>query len=425
MIQLDFLGSCAEVGASGILVDTGAEKILMDYGADVEETPARPPLPVLGKIDAIIATHSHLDHVGSIPTLMKQNPVPIFGLPVTKELAELLLNDSLKLNIEAIGDIEGTKLPFDKSHILTTMKKFVPTSYRKPFKIHNTKVTFFDAGHIPGSALVLLENREKKILYTGNHNTVDTRLLKHADENFPDCEVMITESTYSDRDHPDRKKTEKDFIDFIRGAIANSGVVLVSSFAIGRSQELLLILQKHGIDFPVYIDGMAKKATTIVNKYKNMLREPDLLDAALEKTQYVSKNNMRKKIVREPCVIITTSGMLNGGPVVPYIEMLHNDENSALLMTGWQASGSAGKVLLETGRFPIENKGEVDIRMTVKRFDFSAHAGRKQLFDFIEKHNPQKVFCVHGDHTEEFADELRQKGFDAAAPIANNRIFEV
>jgi putative mRNA 3-end processing factor len=422
MLKIEFLGALACVGASGVLLDAGSEKILLDYGADVEETPPRPPLPVPSKIDAIVATHAHLDHVGSIPIVMKRNPVPVFGLPVTEELTELLLKDSLKLNIEAIGDIEEAKLPFEEHDIQTTMKKFVKKNYHTPFKIRNSQLTFFDAGHIPGSALVLIENLEKKILYTGNYNTIDTRLLKRAEENLPEFDILITESTYSDRDHPDRKKTEREFIESVRHTIANEGVALISSFAVGRAQEILLVLDKYGIDFPVYMDGMAKKATTIINKYKKFLRQPDALDSALEKVKFVSKMTTRRKIVREPCAIITTSGMLNGGPIVPYIEMLYSDERASLLLTGWQAKGSAGKILLETGRFPIKGK-EVEVKMNVKRFDFSAHLGRKQLFEFIEKHNPQKIFCVHGDHTEEFAEELRQKGFDAVAPVANNRIF--
>lgn len=424
MIQLEFLGAMASVGASGIYLDTGAEKILMDYGADVEETPARPPLPVPGKVDAIIATHAHFDHVGSIPILMQKNLSPIFGLPVTKELTEMLLKDSLKINKQEIGDIEGAKLPFTEKEIHLAVKHFEPINYRKTFKVHSTDVTFFDAGHIPGSALTFIQNRDTKILYTGDYNTVDSRLLSKCDEDLPKFDTLITESTYSDRDHPDRKKSEKDLAEVVKHTVSNGGVALVSSFAVGRAQELLLVLDKFGIDAPIYMDGMAKKSTTIVNKHKNMLRDPEALETALKDVKFVAKDKMRARIVKEPCVIITTSGMLDGGPIVPYIEMLHNDENSSLLLTGWQAKGSGGKILLETGKFPIREK-DVEVKMFVKRFDFSAHLGRKQLFDFIETHSPEKVFCVHGDHTEEFAEELRQKGFDAFAPVANNRVFQV
>lgn len=424
MIELTFLGASGEVGASGILVDNGVEKIVMDYGADTETTPPRPPLPVEGKIDSVLLTHAHLDHCGSLPLLIQKNRVPIYALECTRDLAELLLNDSLKINMETIGSIEDAKLPFTKRDVKNTIRSFVAVNYRKSFRLHAAKVTYYDAGHIPGSAMSLVDVDGKHILYTGNYNTIDTRLLKRADEDLPEIHALITESTYSDRDHPDREDQEREFADTVRATIFNGGVALISSFAIGRSQEILLILDKYGIDFPVYMDGMAKKATTIINKHKNLLRDPTSLDKALENVEYISSDRMRQKIIKQPCAIITTSGMLDGGPIVPYIRRLHDDERASLILTGFQAKGSAGKTLLETGHFIFENL-DLEMKMRVRRFDFSAHLGRKQLFDFIGKTSPERVFCVHGDHTEEFAMELRQNGFDAVAPIANNRVFRL
>jgi putative mRNA 3-end processing factor len=116
--------------------------------------------------------------------------------------------------------------------------------------------------------------------------------------------------------------------------------------------------------------------------------------------------------------------MLNGGPVVWYLKKLYSDRRSSLVLTGWQLEDTPGKILLETGRF-ITKEVDLEVKMLVKRLDFSAHAGRSELFEFVEKLNPEKVFCVHGDHTEEFASELKEKGFDAVAPLANNRIFQI
>lgn len=426
MIQLNFLGAAGEVGASGIYIDNGVEKILMDYGVEVEETPPRPPLPPPGKIDGLLLTHAHLDHCGAIPILKKKQEFPIFALPCTKELAHMLLKDSLKINIETVGSMEAAKLQFTKHDINKTMKNFVDVGYKKIFNIHKAKVQIFDAGHIPGSYMCHVDLGEKKILYTGNHNTVDTRLLKKADTNLPKTDILITESTYSDRDHPDRKMQEKELLRIVEETISNGGVSLISSFAIGRSQEILLILHDRGFDYPVYMDGMAKKATTIINKHRKLLKDPNEIDEALKNVKYVTDNQMRSKIIKQPCAIITTSGMLNGGPVVNYISKLHDDENSSLLLTGFQAPNTGGKVLLDTGRFILEeNKIDVQMKMFYKRLDFSAHLGRKELFAFIEKINPEKVFCVHGEKTEEFANELKQKGFDAVAPLANNRTFTV
>jgi putative mRNA 3-end processing factor len=135
---------------------------------------------------------------------------------------------------------------------------------------------------------------------------------------------------------------------------------------------------------------------------------------------------MRNKIIRNPCVILSTSGMLNGGPIVWYIKKLFDDENCSLVLSSFQVEGTPGKILLETGKYINEKAGlDLKLKMFVRKLDFSSHLGKSELFEFIEKVNPEKVFCIHGDHTQEFALELKEKGFDAIAPLANNRIFMI
>jgi len=416
MIQLNFLGALATVGASGVLVNTGTEKILLDYGTKIQETPPLFPLPVDGRPDAVLLSHAHLDHSGGLALFTK---TPIYATNVSTPLVELLLRDSIKISRE-----EGVQLPFTSSDVEKTVKNFKSVNYRVPFKVGKTEVTCFDAGHISGSMMSLLNLGEKTLLYTGDMNTKDTRLLEGADKKIPKVDILITESTYSDRDHPDRKNQEKELMGIIRDTLAVDGVCLIAGFAISRIQEVLLILDKYGIDYPLYMDGMAKKATTILNKHKNLLKDPNSLDKALEKVRYISSPNRRKKIIREPCVILTTSGMLDGGPIVHYLKKLYDRQTCSLVLTGYQVEGSPGKTLLETGRFITEDLN-LDVKMFVKRLDFSSHAGRSELFKFVEKFSPEKVFCVHGDHTEEFAQELVEKGFDAVAPVANNRIFVI
>ncbi len=425
MIQLDFLGAFGEIGASGILVDTGAEKFVLDYGADSETTPPRPPLPVAGKVDAVLLSHAHLDHCGSIPILATQkNGTDVYTHPCTKDLTELLLLDSVKINLQEIGDIEEAKLPFDKIDVKNTMKKFVNVKYRKSFKIHTAEITYFDAGHIPGSAMVLIKTQGKNLLYAGNYNTIDTRLLEGCDKNLPKIDYLITESTYAEKDHPDRKREEKNLVELVKDTVANNGIALISGFAIGRLQEMLLILHNYGISYPIYMDGMAKKSTTIINQHKNLLKNPKEFDKALSEVKYLNKDKERAKAIREPCAILTTSGMLSGGPIVWYLRKLYDDRKSSLIMTGFQVPETPGHKLLNTGRF-VHEDSDLELAMFFKRFDFSAHLGRKELFEFIEKVNPEKVFCVHGDETEKFAEELKEKGFDAVAPVPNNRTFRL
>lgn len=420
MIQLNFLGALSFVGCSAILVDTGVEKIVLDYGTRIQEPPPKFPLPVEGKIDGILLSHAHLDHSGGIPIFYANgNSVPVYSINVTKPLTQLLWLDSIKVSRE-----EGYELPFTKKDVKETIENFLPINYRQSFKIHKTKVTFFDAAHIPGSTMSFLDFGEKTLLYTGDFKTTNTRLLKKADTDIPAVNTLITESTYADRDHPDRKAQEKELIKIINETLAVDGVALLAGFAVGRIDEILLILDAYGIDYPVYVDGMAKKAITIINQYKNLLREPNSLDRALEKVEYVTSDRMRKRIIRKPCVILTTSGMLSGGPIVWYLKKLFNREDCSLTLTGYQVEGTPGKTLLETGMY-ITKELSLDVKMQVRRLDFSSHLGRTELFEFIDKINPEKVFCVHGDHTEEFAQELRERGWDATAPLANNRIFNI
>lgn len=423
MIQLSFHGAMNSVGASAVLVDTGVEKILFDYGTKVKEMPPQFPIPLHGRPDFIFLSHCHLDHSGGIPLFFKdKDRIPIYAQSCTKELTELLLLDSVKIHSEYIG-IEGAQLPFDNNDVRETIRNFIPIDYKKTFKLRETEVTSFDAGHIPGACMFHLKN-EKSVLYTGDYKTSDTRLHKKADESFDDVNVLITESTYAQREHPDRKDQEKQLVRLINETISKDGIALITGFAVGRIQEILLILDKHGIDYPVYIDGMAKKATTIINRYRNLLKDSKGLDKALEKVQYIASERMRRKVIKKPCAILTTSGMLSGGPAIWFLKRLYDDRKSSLILTGWQMEGTPGKILLETGKLITEDL-ELDVRMLVKRLDFSAHLGKTELFDFIKKVNPEKVFCVHGDHTEEFAQELKEKGFDAVAPVANNRIFQI
>ncbi|MEM5766531.1 MAG: MBL fold metallo-hydrolase [Candidatus Aenigmatarchaeota archaeon] len=420
MIQISFLGAMQTVGASGILVDTGTEKILLDYGTKIREVPPTFPIPIQGKPDVILLSHSHLDHSGAVAIFSANgNGCPIYSTSVTKPLTELLLLDSLKISHE-----EGVSLPFKKNDVQETMENFVLIPYRQLFKLHSTKFEFFDAGHIPGSSMILLNFNNKNLLYTGDLKTTDTRLLKKADLNLPKIDYLITESTYSDREHPDRKSQEKELVKIIESTLAIDGHCLIAGFAIGRLQEILLILDKYGIDYPLYLDGMGKKATTIINQHKNSLKEPDSLDKALRKVEYITSERARKRAIREPSVILTTSGMLTGGPIVWYLRKLYSDRRSSLVLTGWQLEDTPGKILLETGRL-ITKELDLEVKMLVKRLDFSAHAGRSELFEFVKNLNPEKVFCIHGDHTEEFASELKEDGIDAVAPVANNRVFTI
>jgi len=414
VIRLSFLGGCREVGRSAVLVDTGTEKILMDYGIKINVKPTQHPNKINTKLNAILLSHSHLDHSGAIPVLFHQGQkCPVCCMGINRSFSQMLFLDSYK-----ISRYEGEKERYSKADIKKTMKKFKTIKYRKPFKIGKTKITAFDAGHIPGSAIFLLENQNKRILYTGDFNTSDTRLINGCDSDIPQVDVLITESTYAQREHPNREKEERNFIEMIRGTLANDGIALVACFAIARAQEIILVLDEYELKERIYLDGMAKKATRIMNGFPATQREYDQVKKAMQRLRVkpVTNRSIRKKAIKKPSIIITTSGMLSGGPIVNYIERLWDREDCSLILTGFQVPGTEGAILLQTGRY-IHSNMELPVKMNVRKFDFSSHTSRSGLFKFVKKLNPGKVFCLHGDDTKKFAQELRDEySFDAVAP---------
>ena len=413
MTKISFLGACNEVGSSAILVDTGNEKLVMDYGLKIDKEPIQYPEKVNAKLNSILLTHTHLDHSGAVPYLFRQGQkCPVIGQEITRPLSKMLWYDTIK-----IAKLESTQCRFTDYDVKKAAKKYQPVDYREPFKIGNTKVTSFDAGHIPGSSMFFLENGSKKILYTGDFNTEDTRLIAGCDWDIPTPDVLITESTYAGKEHPDREREERKFVGMLGDTLANEGIAIVSSFAIARSQEALLILDNYGIKAPIYIDGMTQKATRIINEYPHLQKEYNSVKNAMTRrgVKFIQNHNQRKKILNKPCVIITTSGMLCGGAVVYYLERLHQREDCCLVLTGFQVPDTEGDKLLKTGRY-VHDDVNVKVDMQVKKFDFSAHASDSDLLEFIGKTGAKKIFCVHGDETKSFANRLNSAGFDAVAP---------
>lgn len=418
MKRLFFNGGTKEVGRSAVLVDTGKENILLDYGLKLDAEPVGFPKPVNKKLSGILISHGHLDHLGAIPLLFnKGQSCYVYGMEITSHFSRLLLRDTLK-----IAKHNGYSLGYEYNDVKNSLKHFKSIEYRKLFNVGKTRITAFDAGHISGSCMFLLENN-KRILYTGDFNLDDTRLIKGAYIDIEDVDILIIESTYSDRDHPDRNKEERRFIDFVKGTLDNDGIAIVSAFAISRTQEMLLILDEYDLEMPIYIDGMCWDATEIIDAYPELQREYNILKKALERTNARNVDPARrKKIVKRPCIIITGSGMLSGGPVVQYIKKLYSKEECSLSLTGFQIPGIEGDILLKTGKF-IHNGLNLDVKMRVRKFDFSSHASRSNLFRLCKKVNPEKIFCIHGDKTNEFALELKEKhGFDAISP-SNDRWY--
>lgn len=408
--DLFFLGGAREVGRSAVLLEIG-KRILLDYGIKIHPETTQYPLPLHGFVDYAIVSHAHLDHCGYLPHLYEMaQPRAIMSFP-TRAIAELLIEDSRNIQI-----MKGEEV-FSKVSIKKAWKYSVLIPYDVHYRIDkNTKLAFRDAGHIPGSSIVEIIANEKKIVYTGDFKLSETRLHKPA-KTVRDVTLLIIESTYCNREHPDRKELEKQIKEEVADTIENGGCALFPSFAVGRAQELVQILAE--TDYPIFLDGMAKAASEIIVEYPSYVKDHASLLNALNKAVWVKNDRQRMKISKSPSVVITTAGMLEGGPVLRYLPMLN--KNSKIFLTGFQVEKTNGWQLLNTGKVVID--GIIyEPKLPVLYYDLSAHAGREDLLRFVKEANAEKIFCIHGDHCPEFAEELRGMGYDAYAPTLGEKI---
>ncbi|KTG08796.1 MBL fold metallo-hydrolase [Haloprofundus marisrubri] len=402
-MKLQFLGGTREVGRSAILVN---DRLLLDYGM----LTGNPPQFPVGSVDpeAVVVSHGHLDHVGAIPTLLSGDArPPIHWTPPTYELAMTLARDTLKLHGGTYG------CPFTENDLKRVTEVAETHGYRETFEAAGHDITFYNAGHIPGSAHVLVDDGETRLLYTGDFHTDSQRLVSGTTAR-PDADVVVCESTYSDVDHDPRADVEKRFVDSVQTTLWEGGTVVVPAFAIGRTQELMLVCAAHDID--CYVDGMGQRVTRMLRTYPEFLRDADAFRRAKSNARFVTgRDGQRKRIARKNTVIITTSGMLSGGPAMTYIPEIRQNPVNKIAMTGYQVEGTPGRSLLETGTAEIDGR-VMSVSARTEAYDFSAHADADGLRSLLDEYRDSKLFVNHGDRCEAFAEELRTDDFDATAP---------
>lgn len=409
---VDCLGASREVGRSAFMLRTD-KNIMLDYGIKIFDQSGLPKFPLDDNVkpDFAILSHAHLDHSGCIPALYKNNKMKWYSTPPTKDISEVLWMDSMK--------IMGDGLPYELGHMNKALKNWNPILYNKPVQIDQTRIEFFDAGHISGSAMVDIEYNGKTFFYTGDFKCEDTKM--HQGAKFIDgVDTLMIETTYAKKEHPPRKEVEERLMEEIRDTLESGGNVLLPSFALGRTQELIAIIRSHDSSVPVYVDGMGKEITRIYMQYPNYIRDSERFKKAVRDVNLVAGIPDKKAATRHPSVIITSSGMMNGGPVLNY--MFNLNSNSKIIMTGYSVEGTNGNTLLNHGYITQEGE-QLQVDLPVEYLDLSAHAGRSDILNFIKKANPGKILLVHGDQTEEFAKELKEEhGFDALAPMPGERI---
>jgi putative mRNA 3-end processing factor len=409
---IDCLGASREVGRSAFLVRTDRD-IMLDYGIKIfdESGTVKYPLKSPQEPDFVVMSHAHLDHSGSLPTLYNKSRIRWYGTPPTTDICEILWKDNMK--------IMGEDLEYGNTEYNKALKYWSPLLYNQPMQSGGTRVTLHDAGHIAGAAIVEMEFQEKTLVYTGDFKCEDTQMHKGA-KYLDDVDVLMMESTYAFRDHPPRKETENKLMEEIYETIENGGNVLLPSFALGRTQELISLIRDHDEDIPVFVDGMGRDICSIYLKHPKYIRDAKEFRDKVRSVNLVQGIEDKKRAVREPSVIISSSGMMNGGPVLNYLFNVNTE--SKLIFTGYCVEGTNGWTLQNKGYITKDGQ-ELTVDLPVEYMDLSAHAGRAELLEFIKRANPQKVVLVHGDKPEEFAKELKETyGYDAIAPLPGERV---
>jgi putative mRNA 3-end processing factor len=284
-----------------------------------------------------------------------------------------------------------------------------------------------NAGHTPGSAQVLVEAEGKRLLYTGDFNLADSKLLSGASMDYGDLDAVVIESTYANEDHPEREELEKRFVESATEVVEKGGTVLVPAFGVGRSQEMACIFVAHHFEYPIVLDGMAREASRIIMNYKEFLRDPKLFMDAMHSADWVESWRDRRRALKTPSVIISTAGMLKGGPAAFYVSKLGKRANNAIFLVSYQIPGTPGKELMDKGICTIDGKVR-KIKAHYEHFDFSSHSGASQLKEALRKLGGKpKVFVVHGaeGNCELFANWAKTElGLDAVAP-KTGETFEV
>jgi hypothetical protein len=426
-VTIKTLGAFQEVGRSCLLVETAESKVLLDCGIHPGARNPWDAYPRLdwadvspGDVDAIVISHAHLDHMGFLPAMFKYGyDGPVYCTEPTLPLMTLLQSDFVK-----IAQIEGGRLIYDPKDIRDAVQHTVTLPYSTVTDISpDIKLVFNNAGHILGSATVHLHIGEgaHNIVYTGDYKYGRTQLFDSATWNYPRVETLITESTYGAKEDimPVREEVEMNFVNAINGVLRTGGKVLIPIPAVGRAQEILLVLDQYMrskvlVEAPVFMEGMISEATAIHVSYAEYLSrelrakilEEGVNPFASEYFTEVEHPSNREEAFREgPAIIMATSGMLEGGPVLDYFENLAPSEKNKILFVSYQVQGTLGRRVLDGSNQAslMDQSGKikiVDVKCSVQKVEgFSGHSDYNQIIRFIGKVRPklQQVLVNHGE----------------------------
>ncbi|MFB6361124.1 MAG: beta-CASP ribonuclease aCPSF1 [Halobacteriales archaeon] len=440
-VRITTLGCCREVGRASFVLSTPETRVLIDCGdkpGAEDEVPYLQVPEALGAgantIDAVVLTHAHLDHSALIPLLFKYGyDGPIYTTEPTRDLMGLLTLDYLDVAAK-----EGRNPPYESEMVREAIKHTIPVEYGDVTDIApDVKLTLHNAGHILGSSIAHFHIGEGlyNVAFSGDIHYDDTRLFNGAVNDFPRVETLVLESTYGGRNdyQTDQEDSERKLVDLINETHDDGGKVLIPAFAVGRSQEMMLVIEEAMRndkipEMPVHLDGMIWEATAIHTTYPEYLRD-DLRDRIFhedanpflaEPFNHIDGGEEERREVADagPSIVLSTSGMITGGPIMSWLNHLGGDPDNTLTFVGYQAQGTLGR-RIQNGwdEIPINDDGRsktLNLDLDVATVDgFSGHADRQGLENFVKTMNPrpEKVLCVHGDErsTQDLSSALYHK----------------
>ncbi|MBI2576743.1 beta-CASP ribonuclease aCPSF1 [Candidatus Woesearchaeota archaeon] len=446
-VRLSVLGAGRQVGRSCFFLQTPESRILLDCGIDpANEADPYPYLEApefnIQQLDAVIVTHSHLDHCGFVPYLFKYGfRGPVYCTEPTRDVMALLCLDFVKI---ARG--EGKEPVYDTDDIKEMVKHTITLDYEEVTDVTpDVRITMYNSGHIMGSAMVHMHigNGLHNFLYTADMKYARTRLLEPAITSFPRLETLMIESTYGGKENvlPPRHEQEEHFKKIIQDTVARGGQVLVPVLGVGRAQEIMVLMDdfiRAGQlpEIPVFVDGMVWDVTAIHTAYPEYLNN-NIRKLVFHKDQNpflnprfkeVAGQKERMQVIEEtgPCIILATSGMLVGGPSVEYLRNLGDNPKNSLIFVSYQGEGSLGR-RIQRGEteimFGTSTKPELlPIKIEIHTIEgFSGHAGRRELMAYLDKvePKPKRVLVNHGESSRclDLASSIhKQNRIETAAP---------
>ncbi len=438
-MNLHFLGGAMEIGGSCIYIRIAGKGVLMDSG--IRQSNSKDPLPDFrtiqeeGGLDVIIVSHAHMDHIGTLPIISKAFPsAPVYMTAMTADLTRVLLYDSLKIMKYREDEIPH----YSEQDVLAMLGRIHPVGYQTPFPIFEKfTLTFYPAGHIAGAACVYLTTEEGSLFYSGDFSNFSQRTIEGARIPKLRPDTAIVETTYGNRLHANRQVEEKRLVELVGECIRQEKKILIPAFALGRSQEVLLILraaiQNQEIPpVPIYVDGMVRDINIMYT------RNPTYLKNALGKRvlkgnepfytkeiQPVAATQKREDLLKlkGPAIFLSSSGMLTGGPSAQYAKELAPLENACIIITGYQDEESPGRQLLNLLENPEErslsiNGSTIPVKCRIEQVGLSAHGDKSEIMALLERLSARRIFLVHGNR--EVIDEL---GSELAAEDYRRQIF--